>query len=338
MTTSSIITNWKNKEFKPVYWLEGDEDYFIDEVMEYAEKNILSPAEAEFNQTVFYGKDANWADVINACRRYPMFAERQVVLLKEAQQMKEVEKLEGYVENPLLSTVLVVSYKGKTLDGRQKFSKLIKKKGEVFLSKKIYDNQLPAWTNSYLQSNGFQIKPKALHLLVDHIGNDLSRIVNEIEKLSLNLGKEKNITEDDIEKYIGISKEYNIFELQNALSKKDAAKSIRIIQYLQANPKAIPIQLILPSLYGYFAKILAVYQMPDRSERALKPTFSFNSFLVEQVMETMKNYSFSEIEQVILLLHDANLKSIGIGNSGISIGSLMKELSYKIMNIGKKGV
>ena len=338
MTTSSIITNWKNKEFKPIYWLEGDEDYFIDEVMEYAEKNILSPAEAEFNQTVFYGKDANWADVINACRRYPMFAERQVVLLKEAQQMKEVEKLEGYVENPLLSTVLVVSYKGKTLDGRQKFSKLIKKKGEVFLSKKIYDNQLPAWTNSYLQSNGFQIKPKALHLLVDHIGNDLSRIVNEIEKLSLNLGKEKNITEDDIEKYIGISKEYNIFELQNALSKKDAAKSIRIIQYLQANPKAIPIQLILPSLYGYFAKILAVYQMPDRSERALKPTFSFNSFLVEQVMETMKNYSFSEIEQVILLLHDANLKSIGIGNSGISIGSLMKELSYKIMNIGKKGV
>jgi len=338
MTTSSIITNWKNKEFKPVYWLEGDEDYFIDEVMEYAEKNILSKAEAEFNQTVFYGKDANWADVINACRRYPMFAERQVVLLKEAQQMKDVEKLEGYVENPLLSTVLVVSYKGKTLDGRQKFSKLIKKKGEVFLSKKIYDNQLPAWANSYLQTNGFQIKPKALHLLVDHIGNDLSRIVNEIEKLSLNLGKEKNITEDDIEKYIGISKEYNIFELQNALSKKDAAKSIRIIQYLEANPKAIPIQLILPSLYGYFAKILAVYQMPDRSERALKPAFSFNSFLVEQVMETMKNYSFSEIEQVILLLHDANLRSIGIGNSGISIGSLMKELSYKIMNVGKKRV
>jgi DNA polymerase-3 subunit delta len=338
MTTSSIITNWKNKEFKPVYWLEGDEDYFIDEVMEYAEKEILSRADAEFNQTVFYGKDANWADVINACRRYPMFAERQVVLLKEAQQMKDVEKLESYVENPLLSTILVVSYKGKTLDGRQKFSKLIKKKGEVFLSKKIYDNQLPAWTNSYLQSNGFQIKPKALHLLVDHIGNDLSRIVNEIEKLSLNLGKEKNISEDDIEKYIGISKEYNIFELQNALSKKNASKAIRIIQYLEANPKAIPIQLILPSLYGYFAKILAVYQMPDRSERALKPVFSFNSFLVEQVMETMKNYSYAEIEQVILLLHDANLKSIGIGISGISIGSLMKELSYKIMNVGKKSV
>ncbi len=337
MTASSIITNWKNKEFKPVYWLEGDEDYFIDEVMEYAEKKILSESEAEFNQTIFYGKDANWADIVNACRRYPMFAERQVVLLKEAQQMKDVEKLESYVENPLLSTILVVSYKGKTLDGRQKFSKLIKKKGEIFLSKKLYENQLPGWINSYLQTNDFTIKPKALALLVDHIGNDLSRIVNEIEKLSLNLTK-KNITEDDIEKFIGISKEYNIFELQNALSRKDQAKAIRIIQYFEANPKAVPIQLILPSLYSYFSKILTVYQMHDKSERAIKPVFNYNQALVEQVMETIKNYSFSEMEQVILLLHDANLKSIGIGNSGISTGALMKELSYKIMNLGAKRV
>ena len=337
MTASSIITNWKNKEFKPVYWLEGDEDYFIDEVMEYAEKKILTESEAEFNQTVFYGKDANWADIVNACRRYPMFAERQVVLLKEAQQMKDVDKLESYVENPLPSTILVVSYKGKTLDGRQKFSKLIKKKGEVFLSKKIYENQLPGWINSYLQTTGFTIKPKAMALLVDHIGNDLSRIVNEIEKLSLNL-TEKNITEDDIEKFIGISKEYNIFELQNALSRKDQAKAIRIIQYFEANPKAVPIQLILPSLYSYFSKILTVYQMHDKSERAIKPVFNYNPALVEQVMETIKNYSFLEMEQVILLLHDANLKSIGIGNTGISTGALMKELSYKIMNMRAKSI
>jgi DNA polymerase-3 subunit delta len=338
MTASSIITNWKNKEYKPIYWLEGDEDYFIDEVMEYAEKKILSDSEAEFNQTIFYGKDANWADIVNACRRYPMFAERQVVLLKEAQQMKDVEKLEGYFENPLPSTIFVVSYKGKTLDGRQKFSKLIKKKGEVFQSKKMYENQLPGWINSYLQANGFTIKPKALALLIDHIGNDLSRIVNEIEKLSLNLGAEKNITEDDIEKYIGISKEYNIFELQNALSRKDQQKAIRIIQYLEANPKAVPVQLILPSLYSYFSKILSVYQMHDKSEHAIKPVFNYNPSLVEQVMENIKNYSFLEMEQVILLLHDSNLKSIGIGNLGISIGALMKELSYKIMNIRAKRV
>lgn len=336
MTASSIISNWENKEFKPVYWLEGDEDYFIDEVMEYAEKRILSESEAEFNQTIFYGKDANWADIVNACRRYPMFAERQVVLLKEAQLMRDVEKLEGYVENPLPSTILVVSYKGKTLDGRQKFSKLVKKKGEVFQSKKMYENQLPAWIKAYLNSNGFTIKPKALALLVDHIGNDLSRIVNEIEKLSLNLGWEKNITEDDIEKFIGISKEYNIFELQNALSRKDQPKAIRIIQYFEANPKAVPVQLILPSLYSYFSKILTVYQMPDKSERAIKPVFNYNPAVVEQVMETLKNYSFLEMEQVILLLHDSNLKSIGIGNSGISAGALMKELSFKIMNLSTR--
>lgn len=335
MSTNSIISEWQKNNFKPVYWLEGEEEYFIDGVMEYAEKKILSPAEAEFNQTVFYGKDANWADIVNACRRYPMFAQRQVVLLKEAQQMKDLEKLESYIENPLLSTILVVSYKGKTLDGRSKFSKLIKKKGEVFLSKKIYDNQLPTWVSTYLQANGFQIKPKALHLLVDHIGNDLSRIVNEIDKLSLNLDNEKNITEDDIEKYIGISKEYNIFELQNAYSKKDQAKAIRIIQYFEANPKAVPIQLVLPSLYSYFSKILPLYQMADKSERALKPLFSFNSHLVDQVLDTIKNYSFSQVEQIIILLHDSNLKSIGIDSAGVSSGAIMKELSYKIINCGK---
>jgi len=335
MSTNSIITGWKKGDFKPVYWLEGEEDYFIDEIMEYAEKKILSSADAEFNQSIFYGKDANWADIINACRRYPMFAERQVVLLKEAQQMKDIDKLESYIENPLNSTVLVVSYKGKTLDGRSKFSKLLKKKGEVFLSKKIYDNQLPAWVNTYLQANGFQIKPKTLNLLIDHIGNDLSRIINEIEKLSLNLNTEKIITDDDIEKYIGISKEYNIFELQNAYSKKDQAKAIRIVQYFEANPKAVPIQLILPSLYSYFSKILPLYQMADKTERALKPLFSFNSHLVDQVLETMKNYSFSQIEQIIILLHNSNLKSIGIDNSGISSGALLKELSYKIINCRK---
>jgi len=332
MSTISIISEWKKNNFKPVYWLEGDEEYFIDEIMEYAEKKILSEADASFNQTIFYGKDANWADIINSCRRYPMFAERQVVLLKEAQQMRDVEKLESYIENPLNSTIFVVSYKGKTLDGRSKFSKLIKKKGEVFLSKKIYENQLPGWINGYLQTNGFKITPKALNLIVDHIGNDLSRIVNEIDKLSLNIGNEKNITEDDIEKYIGISKEYNIFELQSAFSKKDHGKAIRILQYFEANPKAVPIQLILPSLYSYFVKILPVYQMADKSERALKPLFSFNPTLVEQVLDTLKNYSFSQMEQVILLLHHSNLKSIGIDSAGLSSGSIMKELSYKIMN------
>ena len=185
MSGLTILSDWKKNIFKPLYWLEGEEEFYIDEVMEYAEKRILSEGDAEFNLSIFYGKDANWADVLNACRRYPMFAEKQVVLLKEAQQMKDIEKLEGYIEKPLGSTVLVVSYKGKTLDGRSRISKLIKKQGEVFLSKKIYDNQLPSWTNGYVQSKGYQITPRALNLLVDHIGNDLNRIANEVEKLSI---------------------------------------------------------------------------------------------------------------------------------------------------------
>ncbi len=336
MSNLSIIANWKKNIFKPIYWLEGEEDFFIDEVMAYAEKKLLSPEDAEFNLSVFYGKDANWADIVNACRRYPMFAERQVVLLKEAQQMKEIDKLEAYLERPLPSTLFIASYKGKTLDGRMKIVKTIKKNGEIFHSKKIYDNQLPAWTNGYLQSQGFQISPRALNLLVDHVGNDLSRIVNEIDKLSMNLGKEKNITEDDIEKYIGISKEYNIFELQQAFSKKDHSKAIRILQYFEANPKAVPIQLILPSLYGYFTKIMAIYQMPDKSDRALRPLFYNNPFLVEQALDTVRNYSYGEAEQIIILLHDYNLKTIGINSSStVSQASLMKELSYKIIKGGR---
>ncbi len=334
MSGLSILSDWKKNIFKSLYWLEGEEEFYIDEVMEYAEKKILSETDAEFNLTIFYGKDANWADVLNACRRYPMFAERQVVLLKEAQQMKDIDKLEGYIVKPSSSTVLVVSYKGKTLDGRSRISKLLKKNGEVFLSKKIYDNQLPSWTNGYVQSKGYEITPRALTLLVDHIGNDLSRIANEVEKLSINLGSGKNITEDDIEKYIGVSKEYNIFELQHALSKKDLAKAVRIVQYFEANPKAGPIQLVLPSLYNYFTKILVIYQMNDKSEKALRPIFYNNPFLIQQAMDMLMNYSYAEAEQVIMLLHYYNLKSIGIKNYGTPAGSLMKEMVYKIIKSG----
>ncbi len=331
MSAAEILSEWKKKIFKPLYWLEGEEEFYIDEVMDYAEKKILSETDAAFNLAIFYGKDAIWSDLLNACRRYPMFAERQVVLLKEAQQMRDIDKLESYIEKPLASTILVVSYKGKTIDGRSRISKLLKKYGEVFVSKKIYDSQLPAWTNGYVQSRGYEITPRALSLLVDHVGNDLSRIANEVNKLSINMGDEKNISEDDIEKYIGVSKEYNIFELQHALSKKDLAKAVRIVQYFDDNPKAAPIQLVLPSLYNYFIKILVVYQMNDKSEKALRPLFYNNPFLIQQAMDMTVNYSYAEAEQAILLLHHYNLKSVGIKNPNTSGGSLMKEMVYKII-------
>lgn len=206
MSAEKILGEWKKGMYKPLYWLEGEESYFIDKVVNFAEHNILNESEAGFNLTVFYGKDADWAAVINACRRYPMFAEKQVVILKEAQQMRDIEKLEPYVENPLSSTIFVVSYKEKKIDGRTKMAKLLKEKAVLLSTKKMYENQLPEWTKDLVESKGFTITQKALRLVVDHIGNDLSRIDNEIEKISVNLGKRKSITEEDIEEYIGISR------------------------------------------------------------------------------------------------------------------------------------
>lgn len=331
MTSETIIASWKKNQFKQVYWLEGPEDFYIDEVMAYAEHHILSEDQAGFNLTIFYGRDAAWADVMNACRRYPAFSDRQVVLLKEAQQMKDLEKLEPYIEKPNESTIFVVSYKGKTVDGRTKFARSIKKYGEMLTTKKIYDNQLPAWTNGYIQSKGLQINPKALTLLVDHVGNDLSRITNEINKLSLNLAGRNLITEDDIETYIGISKDFNIFELQEALSYKNFSKAISIVQYMDANPKVLPIQMTLPTLHGYFTRLMAVQQMPDKSEKALWGMFYNNPGAVSQAMAALKNYTYSDLEKAILLLHHYNLKSIGIDSYNTSPASLMKELVFKIM-------
>ncbi len=332
MSAEKIINDWKKNVFKPLYWLEGEEEFYIDVVMDYAEHKILSEADVAFNLTVFYGKDANWTEVVNACSRYPMFAQKQVVLLKEAQQMKDIDKLENYITNPLASTVLVVSYKGKTIDGRSKLAKLLKHSGEVLSTKKLYENKLPGWTNDYILSKGYTITPRALTLLVDHIGNDLSRIANEFEKVSMNVGDRKNINDDDIEKYVGISKEYNVFELQQALSKKDLAKAITIIQYFEGNPKAAPIQMLLPALYNHFSKVLSVFQMSDKSENALRPMFYNNPYAARQALETVLNYSYSGVEQTLMLLHEYNLKSVGVNSIGVSDASLMKELTVKIIN------
>lgn len=330
MSVEKILSDWKKKTFRPVYWLEGEESYYIDQVMNYAEHHILSEAEAGFNLSVFYGKDANWADIVNACMRYPMFAERQVVLLKEAQQMKEIDKLENYISNPLTSTVFVVSYKEKKVDGRSKLAKLLKEKGELLSTKKLFDNQLPEWISNLAASKGYSLSQKALMLLAEHIGNDLSRINNEVEKLVVNLSNRTSITEDDIEKYIGVSKEYNVFELQDALAKKDLPRAIRIISYFESNPKAAPIQLVLPAIYNYFAKIFSLFGMADKSENAVKPIFYNNIFAARQAIETLKNYGYEGVEKAILLLHAYNLKSIGINDAGSADASLLKELAVKM--------
>ncbi|HQV55794.1 MAG TPA: DNA polymerase III subunit delta [Chitinophagaceae bacterium] len=332
MSVDKIINDWKKKSFKPIYWFEGEEEFFIDKAIEYAEHHILSESEASFNLSVFYGKDANWPDIINACKRYPMFAERQVVLLKEAQQMRDVEKLESYIDNPLSSTIFVVSYKDKKLDARKKFAKLVKEKGVLVSTKKMYDKELPQWTQELLQTKGLTITPKGLALLVDHIGNDLTRIENEIDKLSVNLGKRTSITEDDIEKYIGVSKDFNVFELQAALAAKDLSRSIRIIQYFEANPKAAPIQLVLPSLYSFFSKVFMVFGADTQDERAIATAIGVNPFFMKDYLQAAKLYSYPGVEKALLLLHNYNLKSVGVGSIGTDDASLLKEMVVKIMS------
>jgi DNA polymerase-3 subunit delta len=332
MSAEKIIGEWKKGTYKPVYWLEGEEPFFIDQVVNYAEHHILSEAEAGFNLTVFYGKDADWASVVNACMRYPMFAERQVVLLKEAQQMRDIEKLEGYIDNPLRSTIFVVSYKEKKVDGRSKLAKLLKTKGELLTTKKMYENQLPEWAGNMIQQHGLSISQKALLLLVDHIGNDLSRMQNEIEKLAVNLGTRKNITEDDIENYIGVSKEFNVFELQSAIAQKDLSKAIRIIQYFENNPKAAPIQVILPALYNFFSKVFMLYGIPNPDEKSVAAALGVNPYFVKDYMGAARRYDYNGVERILLLLHEYNLRSVGVHDGGTGDAGLLKEMAVKFMS------
>ncbi len=331
MSVEKILGSWKKNIFKPVYWLEGEEEYYIDKLIKYAEHDILNKEEASFNLSVFYGKDADWGAVINACRRYPMFADKQVVILKEAQQMKDIEMLESYIASPLTTTIFVVGFKGKGPDKRKKLYKTLQAGAEVFTTKKMPEGKVQEWIKELAAAKGYAIQTKSAALLEEHVGNDLSRIANELDKLSVNLKGKTSIDEDDIEKYIGISKEYNVFELQAAIAKRDLARSVKIINYFEANPKASAIQMVLPALYAYFSKIYAVYGMNDKSDNALKPLFYFNPVSLSQAKDAMKNYGYDGIERILLLMHHYNLKSIGIGDTGTSGAKLMKEMIVKMM-------
>jgi DNA polymerase-3 subunit delta len=253
------------------------------------------------------------------------------VILKEAQAMKDIDKLEAYIDKPLTSTLLFVAYKNKKVDGRTKLAKLLKEKAVLFTTKKLYDNELPEWTSQLVKAKGFTITNKALLLLIDHIGNDLSRLNNEIDKLILNLNSRKNITEDDIENFVGISKEFNVFELQQAIATKDLYKAVRIIQYFDANPKAAPIQFIFPSLYNFFSKVQMVFAAPSRDERSVAAAIGVNSFFVKDYIQAATRFGQSEVEKIILLLHHYNLRGIGVNDAGSSDGMLLKEMVVKMI-------
>ncbi len=329
MTPNELLQNWKKKIFIPVYWLEGEEEFFIDTLTNYAENSILSEAEAGFNKTVFYGKDADVPALINACKRYPMFAEKQVVLLKEAQQLRNIEDLDAYISSPLNSTIFVVAYKGKTLDKRTKLYKSVQNKGVVISSPKLKDDKVSGFIADAAKHHGYTIHPKAVMLLHDHIGNDLSRINNEIEKVCINVPAGKEISDADIENFVGISREYNVFELQDAIANKNLSKALKIVHFVEQNPKAMPIQMALPALYSFFSKLYAA-QDKGGSEEGLKSIFYYPAAMA-QAKKTMRNFNEHGIEKILLLLHHYNLKSVGINDASSTPGELLKEMVMKIL-------
>jgi DNA polymerase-3 subunit delta len=331
MPTEKIMSDWRRGATHPVYWLEGDEPYHIDKLVNVADSMLLKPEEVGFNLTVFYGKDAKVEDVINACRRYPMFAERQVVIIREAQQLKDIDRLESYISHPLASTILIVAFKDKKLDGRGKLAKILKAKSVLVTTKKLYENELPEWTAQLVKTKDLEIQNKALHMLVDHIGNDLQRIENEIEKVSINLQGRKTITEDDIESFVGVSKEFNIFELQSAVALKDLSRTLRILNFFESNPKAGPIQLILPVLYAFFSKLYLAYSSNSRDEYSIAAALGLKPYFAKQYVSAMQKYSSFEVEKVLVLLNDSNLKSLGIGRADSSDAGILREFAVKIM-------
>ncbi len=334
MTFDALMKELNAGKFKPVYLLQGEEDYFIDQACHFFEHELLPEAERDFNLSIFYGKDADWSEVINACRRYPMFSERQVVILKEAQSMRKTdfERLERYVEDLMDSTIFVITYKNGKIDGRLKLSKLIDKKGAVLLVKKIYENQLPAWIRTFVQSKGYEVTDKACLLLAGHIGTDLSVQANEIGKIIINLPKGSKIDDAAVEKYVGISREYNVFEFQNALGAKDIPRIMRIIQYFEGNPKAAPLQLLLPVLYNFFAKTVLLLRMPGKSRGELASALGVSPYFLKDYQHAAKVYQIAGAERALLLLHEYNLRMLGINDAGTGQTGLLKELAARILH------
>ena len=333
MTFEQILTDLKNKKYKPIYFLMGDEPYFIDEITSFITDNILTDSEKAFNQIIFYGKDTEIADIINTAKRFPMMSEHQVVVVREGQELINIENLIYYTDNPLKSTILVINYKYKKLDKRLKLYKSVSYNGILFESRKLYDYQVADWINSYLDKKGYKIEPSACVLLIEFLGNELGKIVNELEKLIIALNTdEKIITPASIENNIGISKDFNNYELQKALIEKDVIKANRIINYFDKNQKNNPIALTITSLYFFFTKILSFHHIKDKSKKNMASALKINPYFISDYQKAARVYSANKVEQIISVLREYDLKSKGVGDLTSSPGSLLKELIFKILH------
>ena len=333
MEFDAILQNLKKKIIHPIYLLQGEEPYYIDEISNYIEKNVLTDAEKGFNQTIFYGKDSSAITIAESCLRFPMMAQKQVIIVKEAQSLAKIDVLSSYAEKPLASTVLVLNYKYKNLDSRTKLAKAIKKNGVVFTSEKIKDYKLPNWIENYLSQRNFTITTQASQLLTAYLGADLGKVVNELNKLIIAVKDTNKITANHIEKNIGVSKEFNLLELQNALSEKNVFKANQIIQYFGANPSANPIQKTIMSLFGYFSNMFAIHFIKDKSEGNVAAELGMHPYTAKLLMVASKKYTPTKLYEIIGILREYDMKSKGYEVSGlVDTADLQKEMIYKILH------
>ena len=334
-----ILKDLKNKVYHPLYFLQGEEPYYIDAISDYVEKNVLNDMEKEFNQTVLYGREADAMGIVSAARRFPMISNYQVVIIKEAQDVKwfgnkeKEDPLMLYLQNPTPTTILLFCYKYKTIDSRTKKGKLIKDKAQFLETKKLYDNQLPAWIKNYLKDRKIKADDHAVEMLAEYLGNDLSKINNEVGKMLINLKDKSVITPNDIREHIGVSKDYNVFELQNALAERNVLKANRIVNYFEANPKNNPIQLIIGSLFAYFNKILIYHFTVDKSAASLASALGISPFFVKDYEQAARNYPVKKLEKIIGWLREYDLKSKGVGSTDqVPTGDLLREMVFKIIH------
>lgn len=332
---SRIINDLKNKIYKGIYFLYGEEPYYIDLISSYISDNILTEAEKSFNQVVIYGDDSDIPSIINTARRFPMMANHQVVLVKEAQYLKEIDLLKNYIDHPLTSTILVICYKYKKLDKRTELYKALSKNSNVvlFFSEKLRDYKVPEWIDNYLTEHNIEADRNVSMILSEFLGADLAKIVNELDKLLITIPRgTKKITAADIEQRIGISKDFNNFELQVAIGKRDIAKAGRIVNHFEHNQKDNPFIVTIATLFAFFRKLLIYHFLTDKSKNNVASALGINPFFVTDYALAARNYDARRTVRAISLLREFDLKSKGVGNASSSDGELLKELVYKIMN------
>ena len=328
-----ILKDIRNKVYHPVYFLTGDETYYIDLIADYIENNVLDETERDFNQTILYGKESDITTIIAEAKRYPMMANNNVVIIKEAQHLgTQLDKLESYLKNPTPSTLLVFCYKYKKVDGRKAIGKLLKKQAVYFESKKLYDNQVPDWITGYLKKKRYTITPPAAMLIAESLGADLGKIVNELEKLTINVTEGQEITPETVEKNIGISKDFNNFELNKAIGTKDVLKANKIIFHFSKNEKDHPLVVTIGLMYSFFSNILKVHYTKDKSKNNLASVLRVSPFFVGEYEVAARNYPIRKTVKIIEYLRDYDLKSKGVNNASASNSELLKELVFKILH------